>query len=179
MEGGSSFRHHHPLTYTYFRTTIYFGFPFRFASFAQRKKEKRERRRRKEKGLTWDQHSCNNRCAQVGVGMDGVKSPVRTALQRSNPILTLWAEMLKGTPERLKCCLRAKVDMSANNKTMRDPVMPRCNVTTPHHRTGTKNTKCTPFVRFCLSVAANKQQQRTASHPPLVALFSLSLPPHF
>ncbi len=38
--------------------------------------------------------------------MDGVESPARTATVEAN--LALWAEMLEGTPEGLKCCLRAK-----------------------------------------------------------------------
>jgi len=68
--------------------------------------------------------------------MDGVASPNRDATVAAN--LALWDEMLNGTAEGLKCCLRAKIDMKANNKTMRDPVMARCNIATPHHRTGTK-----------------------------------------
>jgi glutamyl/glutaminyl-tRNA synthetase len=68
--------------------------------------------------------------------MTGVASPGRTATLAEN--LRLWNEMQLGSPEGLACCMRAKIDMSANNKTMRDPTMYRCNITTPHHRTGTK-----------------------------------------
>ena len=68
--------------------------------------------------------------------MDGVEAPSRNASVEEN--LKLWQEMQEGTPEGLKCCLRAKIDMQAKNKTMRDPTIYRCNVGTPHHRTGTK-----------------------------------------
>ena len=68
--------------------------------------------------------------------MDGVESPSRNATVAEN--LALWTEMQDGTVEGLKCCLRAKIDMQAKNKTMRDPTIYRCNVTTPHHRTGSK-----------------------------------------
>ena len=68
--------------------------------------------------------------------MDGVESPSRNATVEEN--LRLWQEMIDGTPEGLKCCLRAKIDMAAKNKTLRDPTIARCNVATPHHRTGTK-----------------------------------------
>lgn len=47
-------------------------------------------------------------------------------------------EMKNGTEEGLKHCLRAKVSVDNPNKAMRDPVIYRCNVETPHHRTGTK-----------------------------------------
>ncbi len=46
--------------------------------------------------------------------------------------------MKEGSEEGQKCVLRAKIDMQAKNKVLRDPALFRCNVGTPHHRTGTK-----------------------------------------
>jgi glutamyl-tRNA synthetase len=48
----------------------------------------------------------------------------------------LFEEMCSGSKEGGGWCLRAKMDMSSDNGTMRDPVMYRQNLT-PHHRTGT------------------------------------------
>ncbi|PHJ23474.1 glutamate-trna ligase [Cystoisospora suis] len=70
---------------------------------------------------------------QRGEGIESCRRnvPIEENLQR-------WAEMLKGTPEGQKCCVRAKIDMQSKNKCMRDPVMYRCVVDIPHHRHGTK-----------------------------------------
>ncbi|KAI9268783.1 tRNA synthetases class I, catalytic domain-containing protein [Sporodiniella umbellata] len=51
--------------------------------------------------------------------------------------LRRFGEMAKGSEEGLKNCLRAKIDYSSPNGTMRDPVIYRCNLT-PHHYTGDK-----------------------------------------
>jgi glutamyl-tRNA synthetase len=52
--------------------------------------------------------------------------------------LRLWDEMLRGTPKGLECCVRANMGMTLKNKCMRDPVIYRCVVDTPHPRFGDK-----------------------------------------
>ena len=73
--------------------------------------------------------------------MDGIASKCRDNSVERN--LAMWAEMVAGSEAGCKCCLRFKIDMSALNKTLRDPVAFRCNVTAPHHRTGSR-FKCYP-----------------------------------
>jgi glutamyl-tRNA synthetase len=52
--------------------------------------------------------------------------------------LRIFKEMCAGNPEYTSYCLRAKIDMTSLNGTMRDPVLYRSNTEVPHHRTGTK-----------------------------------------
>lgn len=49
----------------------------------------------------------------------------------------MWQEMLKGSAEGQKCCVRAKIDMESLNGCLRDPTIYRCK-NEPHPRTGTK-----------------------------------------
>lgn len=67
---------------------------------------------------------------------DGIKSACRDRTVEEN--LRIFHEMSNGTEEGLKNCIRAKVSVDDPNKAMRDPVIYRCNVETPHHRTGTR-----------------------------------------
>jgi glutamyl-tRNA synthetase len=59
-------------------------------------------------------------------------------------------DMKNGTEEGLKNCVRAKIDYTALNKTLRDPVIYRTNLT-PHHRSGT-TWKIYPTYDFCAPV---------------------------
>jgi len=66
----------------------------------------------------------------------GVESCRRN--QKVDQNLKLWQEMLAGSEEGLKCCVRGKLDMQSKNKCLRDPVFYRCKTDTPHPRFGTK-----------------------------------------
>lgn len=62
----------------------------------------------------------------------GIDSPCR-----NNDVVTnmrMWQEMKEATEHGQKCCLRAKIDMNAGNKAMRDPVMFRVSLV-PHPMT--------------------------------------------
>lgn len=79
---------------------------------------------------------------------EGIASPCRSRSVQEN--LRIFDEMTKGTQEGLANCLRAKISVDAGNKTLRDPVIYRCNLT-PHHRTGSK-WKVYPTYDFCCPV---------------------------
>lgn len=64
----------------------------------------------------------------------GIESKCRSQTPEEN--LRLWALMKEGGEVGLTYCIRAKIDMSCPNKALRDPVMYRCNIAVPHHRTG-------------------------------------------
>ncbi|TID15767.1 hypothetical protein CANINC_004296 [Pichia inconspicua] len=81
--------------------------------------------------------------------MDGLKSARRDRSVEEN-LKIFTEEMKNGTEEGLKNCLRAKIDYTALNKTLRDPVIYRCNLT-PHHRTGTQ-WKIYPTYDFCVPI---------------------------
>jgi hypothetical protein len=66
---------------------------------------------------------------------DRVESKYRNS-QTPEEAKALFEIMCSGSKEGGSWCLRAKMDMSSDNGTMRDPVMYRQNLT-PHHRTGT------------------------------------------
>lgn len=67
--------------------------------------------------------------------MNGIESKCRDQEPKLN--LELFEKMLKNDPSVEGYCMRGKIDMQAKNKTLRDPVFFRVNLT-PHHRTGTK-----------------------------------------
>ncbi|XP_073041611.1 glutamate--tRNA ligase, cytoplasmic-like [Primulina eburnea] len=77
--------------------------------------------------------------------MDGVESRCRNNSVEEN--LNLWNEMIAGSERGLMCCLRGKLDMQDPNKSLRDPVYYRCNLT-PHHRIGSQY-KLYPTYDFC------------------------------
>ena len=67
--------------------------------------------------------------------MDHVNSKHRN--QSVADAMKFFEEMCSGSKEGSAWCLRAKIDMTSVNGTMRDPVLYRQNMT-PHHRSGTK-----------------------------------------
>lgn len=79
---------------------------------------------------------------------EGIASARRDRTIEEN--LRVFEEMTKGSDEGLKNCLRAKISVDAANKTLRDPVIYRCNLT-PHHRTGDK-WKVYPTYDFCCPI---------------------------
>lgn len=68
--------------------------------------------------------------------MDGIASKNRE--KSIDDTLAIFEEMKKGTEEGQRWCIRAKMSVDDVNKALRDPVIYRCNVTNPHHRTGDK-----------------------------------------
>lgn len=68
--------------------------------------------------------------------MQKIESRCRNTSVEEN--LSIFEKMLKGEADYQKFCLRAKIDMSSVNGTMRDPVLYRYCGGVPHHRTGTK-----------------------------------------
>eukprot|EP00033_Pygsuia_biforma_P000800 GCRY01000933.1.p1 GENE.GCRY01000933.1~~GCRY01000933.1.p1 ORF type:complete len:730 (-),score=139.01 GCRY01000933.1:383-2572(-) len=67
--------------------------------------------------------------------MEGIESKHRNNSVAVN--MERFEEMLSGSAEGQRWCLRGKIDMQCLNKAMRDPVFFRSNLT-PHHRTGSK-----------------------------------------
>lgn len=66
-----------------------------------------------------------------GVASKHRERPIEETLQIFNE------EMKNATASGAKHCIRAKISVDDNNKTLRDPVIYRVNVETAHHRTGT------------------------------------------
>lgn len=51
--------------------------------------------------------------------------------------LAMWQQMVEGTEQGQRSCVRAKIDMASDNGCLRDPTMYRCKPE-PHIRTGYK-----------------------------------------
>jgi len=66
---------------------------------------------------------------------EGIESKNKSNTVEEN--LKHWNELLSGSTEGQKWCIRANLDMKNKVKCLRDPVFFRCHLT-PHHRTGTK-----------------------------------------
>lgn len=79
---------------------------------------------------------------------EGIASKRRDRTVEEN--LAAFDEMKNATEQGLKSCLRAKISVDDNNKTLRDPVIYRTNLT-PHHRTGT-TWKMYPTYDFCVPI---------------------------
>ena len=79
----------------------------------------------------------------------GIASKRRDRTVEEN--LRIFEDMKKGSEEGQQNCIRAKLSVDNPNKAMRDPVIYRCNIETPHHRTGTK-WKMYPMYDFACPV---------------------------
>ncbi|KIK58225.1 hypothetical protein GYMLUDRAFT_262571 [Collybiopsis luxurians FD-317 M1] len=79
---------------------------------------------------------------------EGIASAHRNDSVEDN--LKHFAEMKTGSTEGLRWCLRAKISVDDPNKSLRDPVIYRCNPV-PHHRTGDK-WKIYPIYDFACPV---------------------------
>jgi glutamyl-tRNA synthetase len=77
--------------------------------------------------------------------MDGIKSACRDMPVEES--VARFMDMKSGSEEGLKWCIRAKISIDDPNKSLRDPVIYRCNLQS-HHRTGT-SWKIYPTYDFC------------------------------
>ena len=83
-----------------------------------------------------------------GERTNGIKSKCRDSSSASN--LQRFEEMKTGCEEGRKYCIRAKISVDNVNKSLRDPVIYRCNLL-PHHRTGS-TWKVYPTYDFCAPI---------------------------
>lgn len=77
---------------------------------------------------------------------EGIESPQREQTPEEN--VAIFEKMVRGEADDY--CVRAKIDMKAKNKCMRDPTLWRVNKT-PHHRTGNKYCSY-PTYDFCCPI---------------------------
>merc|ERR1719440_2607475 len=84
----------------------------------------------------------------------GTESKCRSHNVQEN--LRRWQEMLKGSEEGKKNCVRGKMDMKCLNKCLRDPVFYRCKTDVPHHQHGFKY-KAYPTYDFACPVVDSKE----------------------
>ncbi|GAA98789.1 uncharacterized protein L969DRAFT_104263 [Mixia osmundae IAM 14324] len=85
--------------------------------------------------------------------MDGIASVHRDMTVEKT--LEHFAQMMAGTEEGARWCIRARMSVDNPNKAMRDPVIYRCNAV-PHHRTGTQ-WKAYPGYDFACPVVDSLQ----------------------
>lgn len=91
--------------------------------------------------------------------MEGVESVRRNASVEEN--LRAWKEMLAGSDEGRRYCLRIKMDMTAANRALRDPVAFRCNAN-HHWRTG--HTYKVPTFKRVSFYFSFKDEERCPPH---------------